>query len=95
MRSIYNDLFYLEHSNEVAIDIEQEEQSIKSFFDTQRNHFHQLITTQRTLIGYASAEPSFWWFNNNFSTDRYMTLIQQEIDMFQMLYNIDTAVSNT
>jgi hypothetical protein len=95
MGSIYNQLFCLEHTNETSIDVEQQEQKIQSFFNTQRNHFYQLITTQRSLIQHASAEPSLWWFNNNFSTDRYQSLVQQEIDIFLILHNIDTAVSNT
>jgi hypothetical protein len=95
MEFIYNKLFHHENSGEVALDVEKEEEEIKSFFDTQRNHFHQLITTQRTLVGHASVEPTFWWFNNNFSTIRYTSLVQQQIDMFQSLYSIDTAVTSS
>ncbi|CAF3844490.1 unnamed protein product [Adineta steineri] len=92
IRLIYDQLFYNKHLNEMSIDIEKEEQNIQSFFDVQRSHISQLITIQRNLIEHASSEPSFWWVNNNCSIKRYKTLVQQEIDMFQIFYCIDTAL---
>ncbi|CAF5178514.1 unnamed protein product, partial [Rotaria sp. Silwood1] len=54
--------------------------------------FHKLISTQRTLVGYASIEPSCWWLNNGFSTSRYKTLVQQQIDIYRMLYHINLSL---
>jgi hypothetical protein len=80
--------------NIVVVDIEEsKEQEIKSFADGQRNRFHQLISAQRILVGHASLEPTMWWFKNEFSSVRYSTLVDQQIDIFRMLHNIDAIVS--
>ena len=69
MHSIYDQLFHREHLDVVTVDIEKENaEEIKSFVDAQRSRFHQLISSQRTLVGHASLEPTMWWFQNNFSS---------------------------
>ncbi|CAF0897883.1 unnamed protein product [Didymodactylos carnosus] len=65
---------------------------INSFLDKQRIHFHQLISNQRVFVSNASTEPSFWWFKNDFSSISYNLIVQQQIDIFRMLHNIDTAL---
>jgi hypothetical protein len=52
-----------------------------------------MISIQRILVCSASIEPSCWWLNNGFSSSRYKTLVQQQIDIYQMLHNINTSVS--
>jgi hypothetical protein len=95
MHSIYDQLFHYEHFGQVSVDVKkQEEEEIESFFDTHQNNFQQLLSTERILLGHASLEPRFWCFNNNFSTNRYTSLVQQQIDIFQILHSIDRAVSN-
>jgi hypothetical protein len=95
MHSIYDQLFHYEHFGQVSVDVKkQEEEEIESFFDTHQNNFQQLLSTERILLGHASLEPRFWCFNNNFSTTRYTSLVQQQIDIFQILHSIDRAVSD-
>lgn len=96
MHSIYDQLFNYKHDNNSNIEIEtNEEQEIKSFLDAQRTRFHQLISGQRVLVTQASYEPTMWWFPNTFSSVRYDTLVSQQLDIFRMLHNIDTIVSDT
>ncbi|CAF3358711.1 unnamed protein product [Rotaria sp. Silwood1] len=93
MHSIYDQLSPHENLNVDIIDVEkQNEQEIKSFIDAQRSRFHQLISSQRVLVGHASLEPAMWWFHNSFSSIRYDTLVEQQIDMFRMLHNIDAIL---
>jgi hypothetical protein len=92
MHSIYDQLFHHHHSRESLIYLELQEKIIESFTDSQRNHFHRLIAVQRTLVEHASLEPTLWWMNNAFSAKRYNTLVQQQIDTFGMLHNIDATV---
>lgn len=92
MHTIYDKLFHHNHSRESLINIELEEQTVNSFIDFQRSQFHRLISVQLTLIEHASLEPALCWINNAFSTKRYSTLVQQQLDTFRMLYNIDTTV---
>jgi hypothetical protein len=86
--------------NSLSINIRDEfrSQSIKKkeinlTTDLQRNNFTHLISTQRTLLNSALQEPSVWWFNYAFSSERYNTLIKEQVDMFRMLHNMHTAVS--
>lgn len=92
MHSIYDQLFHHQHSRQSIVDLELQERKVESVIDAQRSHFHRLITVQRTLVEYASVEPTLWWVNNAFSTKRYNTLVQQEINTFRMLHNIDATV---
>jgi hypothetical protein len=92
MHSVYDQLFHHDHSRESLILLELEEQEIKSFTTTQRNHFHRLISQQRTLLAHASLEPTLWWVNNAFSKKRYSALIQQQMNIFKILNNIDGTV---
>jgi hypothetical protein len=92
MHSIYDQLFHHQHSRESLIHLEFEEKTIKSFINAQRCHFHQLIAVQRTLVEHASLEPTLWWVNNAFSTKRYNELVQQQINTFRILHNIDSIV---
>ncbi|CAF1199417.1 unnamed protein product [Rotaria sordida] len=92
MHSIYDQLFHHNHSRESIIRLELEQQKIESFIDVQRSCFHHLISLQRTLVEHASLEPTFWWINNNFSTKYYNVLIQQQINIFKMLHNIDATL---
>ena len=93
MHLIYDQLFHFQHFGQASVDVEKQEEEIESFFDAHQNDFQQLITTQRALLGHASLEPRFWCFNNNFSTNRYTTLIQQQIVILENLHSIDRAVS--
>ncbi len=94
MHIIHDKLFHYEHLDVTVVDMEKEnEQEMKSFLDAQRSHFHQLISGQRALVGHASLEPTMWWFQNNFSSIRYGTLVGQQVDIFRMLHNIDAIVS--
>ncbi|CAF3606759.1 unnamed protein product [Rotaria sordida] len=94
IHSIYDQLFPHENLEVDIIDVEKKnEQEIKSIIDTQRSRFHQLISSQRVLVGHASLEPTMWWFHNSFSSIRYDTLVEQQIDMFRMLHNIDTILT--
>ncbi|CAF2892029.1 unnamed protein product [Rotaria sp. Silwood2] len=93
MHSIYDQMFPHENLDVDIIDVEkQNEQEIESFIDAQRSRFHQLISSQRVLVGHASLEPTMWWFQNRFSSSRYETLLEQQIDMFRMLHNIDAIL---
>ncbi|CAF3245551.1 unnamed protein product [Rotaria sp. Silwood2] len=74
-------------NSDEQIDIE-----IKPFFDSYQNEFHRLMNTQQILLGYASLEPTFWWFKNDCPTARYTLLAQQQSDMFRLLQNIDKAL---
>lgn len=69
MHSIYDRLFHGEHdnilymdssesSNDKEVEPEDEDEEITSFADAQRSRFHQLISTQRTLVQHASLEPT-------------------------------------
>jgi hypothetical protein len=93
MDFIYNQFYYPEQLDHVSLNIDQQEENIKSSFQIKRDDIYQLIITQQTLIEHASVEPSLWWLHNNFSTNRYKTLVQQEIDIFQLLFCINTTVS--
>lgn len=84
-----------ESSNDKEVEPEDEDEEITSFADAQRSRFHQLISTQRTLVQHASLEPTLWWFKNSFSTNRYSVLVDQQIDLFRMLHNIDAIVSDS
>ncbi|CAF5210237.1 unnamed protein product, partial [Rotaria magnacalcarata] len=93
MHSIYGQFLPDDNSDISIINVEiQNEQEVKSFIDTQRSRFHQLISSQRTLVGHVALEPTLWWFHNTFSTARYETLVQQQVDMFRMLHNIDAIL---
>ena len=92
MHLIYDQLFHHQHSRQSIVDLELVENKIESVIDYQRIDFYRLINIQRTLVEYASVEPTLWWVNNAFSTKRYNILVQQQIKTFQMLHNIDTAV---
>ena len=103
MHSIYDQLFHSEHDNILYMDTsesgeakedEEEKEEIKSFADAQRSRFHLLISIQRALVQHASLEPTLWWFKNSFSSTRYVTLVDQQTDLFRMLHNIDAIVSN-
>lgn len=48
---------------------------------------------QRLLVSYASLEPSYWWLKNDFSSSRYKILVEQQIDIYRMLHNINSSVS--
>ncbi|CAF1360199.1 unnamed protein product [Adineta steineri] len=65
---------------------------IKFHIDNERRCFLKLISIQRTLVGYACIEPSCWWLNNGFSTSRYKKLLEQQIDIYRMLHNINTCL---
>jgi hypothetical protein len=90
-QSIYNKLSFDKNSTEIIFDIEKEKE-VESFFATQRNRFYQLILTQRAGIQHIAVEPTFFWVNH-FSSKQYITLIEQEIDICQILQTIDAAVS--
>jgi hypothetical protein len=94
MHLVFDQLFHFQQSNEFAIDVIVEREKVKSFFNSHRCHFQQLIHTQQTLIKDASLEPKFWCFTKIFSKTCYNKLVQQQIDMFTMLYNIDATVSH-
>ncbi|CAF1406378.1 unnamed protein product [Rotaria sordida] len=93
MHSIYDQLAPHENLDIEIIDVEKKnEQEIKSVIDAQRSRFQQLISSQRILVGHAALEPTMWWFHNNFSSIRYDTLVEQQVNMFRMLYNIDAIL---
>jgi hypothetical protein len=92
MHSIYDQLFHHTHSNESLIHLELDKQNMESFIDFQRSYFHRLISFQRTLVEHASIEPTLWWINNTFSTKLYNTLVQEQINLFRILHNIDATV---
>ncbi|CAF5145596.1 unnamed protein product, partial [Rotaria sp. Silwood1] len=73
-------------NSDELIDVE-----VKPFFDSYQLEFHRLMNIQQILLGYASLEPTFWWFKNNFPIARYTLLVQQQSDMFQLLQIIDRA----
>lgn len=96
IRSIYDQLLPDESSDLNIIEIEKaNEEEVKSFVDTQRSRFHQMISSQRGLVRQAALEPTMWWFHNSFSLSRYETLVEQQVDIFRMLHNIDAIVSRT
>ena len=89
MHDVYDELFHdeqIEKDTSITIDP-------ISFLDKQRSQFNQLISSQRILVLNASLEPSFFWFKNSFSSIRYNLIVQQQINIFRMLNNIDIAVS--
>ncbi|CAF4332394.1 unnamed protein product, partial [Rotaria sp. Silwood2] len=88
---IYNKVFHHEDNQENLIDFSTLD-DIKYYIDNQRRTFHKLINIQRTLVGYASIEPTCWWLNNGFSTSRYKTLVQHQIDIYRMLYHINSSL---
>jgi hypothetical protein len=93
MHKVYDELFHHEHlQKDISIYFDNKNQ-IKSFLDKQRSYFHQLISSQRILVSNASMEPAFCWFQNGFSSSRYNLIVQQQINIFRMLHNIDAAVS--
>ncbi len=92
IHSIYDQFFQHQHARRSSITLEQQ-QEIKFNIDIQRRHFHQLISSQRTLVNYASLEPSICWFNYGFSSSRYSLLVQQQLDMFRMLDSMYATVS--
>ena len=94
MHSIYDQLFHQEHRRDSIIDLPLsfEDNQIESVIDSQRNQFHRLINAQQVLVEQASLEPTLWWIDNAFSTKRYRALVQQEIETFRMLRNIDATV---
>jgi len=89
---IYNKVFHHEDTEQTTIDFSKLD-DIKYYIDTQRRYFHKMISIQRILVCSASIEPSCWWLNNGFSNSRYKTLVQQQIDIYRMLHNINTSVS--
>ena len=91
LHSIYDQFFNHQHSGRLLI--EDREQKVESDFYIQRSRFHQLISAQRILINHAVHEPSLWWFNHGFSSTRYRILVQQQLDVFRMLHNINATVS--
>ncbi|CAF1140908.1 unnamed protein product [Rotaria sp. Silwood1] len=92
MHKLYDELFHHQHmENEISIDFENINE-IKSFLDEQRYHFHQLISSQRMLVTTVSMEPTFCWFKNPFSSSHYNLIVQQQMDIFRMLHNIDVAL---
>jgi hypothetical protein len=93
MHEVYHQLFHHQYlENGISISFENENK-IKSFLDKQRSTFQQLITSQRISVLNASIEPTFFWFKNEFSSSRYNLIVQQQIDLFRILHNIDAAVS--
>jgi hypothetical protein len=94
MHEVFDQLFDHEHlEKDISIYFDNENE-IKSFLDKQRSCFQQLISSQRILVSNASIEPAFFWFKNQFSSSRYNLIVQQQIDIFRMLHNIDAAVSS-
>lgn len=95
MHEVYDQLFHHQHSDEemkqFSIDLNNQNE-IKSFLDKQRTKFHQLISFQRIFVANASIEPTFFWFKNDFSSNRYEKIVQQQIDIFRILHNIDVAL---
>jgi len=92
MHSIYDKLFHYNHSRESLTQLDLGEKKVESFIDVQRCHFYRLTSLQRTLVEHASLEPALWWINNAFSTRRYTALVEQQINTFRMLYDIDATV---
>ncbi|CAF1403007.1 unnamed protein product [Adineta steineri] len=92
IRSIYNKLILDKNPTGIYFDIEKDKE-VESFFAAQRNNFYQFITTQRTGIQHIAIEPTFLWINN-FSSNHYTTLIEQELDICQILHTIDAALMN-
>ncbi|UJR24079.1 hypothetical protein I4U23_027047 [Adineta vaga] len=92
MHKVYDELFHHEHFEKDHSIYFNNQNQIKSFLQWQRLSFHQLISIQRILVSNASIEPIFCWFKNHFSTIRYNLIIQQQIDIFRILHNIDAAL---
>jgi len=94
MYKVYDELFHHKHfEKDISIYFDNKNQ-IKSFLHKQRSSFQQLISNQRILVSNVSIEPSFSRFKNEFSSSRYNLIVQQQIDIFRMLQNIDAAVSS-
>ncbi|CAF1333701.1 unnamed protein product [Adineta steineri] len=92
MHKVYDELFHHQHlEKDISIYFNNKNQ-IKPFLDKQRSYFHQLISSQRILVSNASIEPTFCWFKNGFSSSRYNLIVQQQIDIFRMLHNIDATL---
>ncbi|CAF4574337.1 unnamed protein product, partial [Didymodactylos carnosus] len=89
---IYDQLLLLRTNNTtttIQIDIDKQ-LKLGAFLASQHSIFQSLIDVQRILVGEASVEPTFWL--KSFSKSQYKTLIQQQIDVFRMLHNIDTSL---
>ena len=94
MRQVFDELFHHQHiEKKISIEMENNNE-ITSFLDHQRAQFHQLINSQQMLVANASIEPTFCWFKNPFSSSHYTVLVQQQMNIFRMLHNIDAAVSS-
>ena len=91
LHSVYDQFFHHQHSGRLLIEDHDDEE--KSDFHIQRSRFHQLIGAQRILVNHAIHEPSLWWFNYGFSSTRYRILVQQQLDVFRMLHNINATAS--
>ncbi|CAF4839179.1 unnamed protein product [Rotaria sp. Silwood1] len=93
MDNSFEQVFHQNDKNECSansdelIDVE-----VKPFFDSYQLEFHRLMNIQQILLGYASLEPTFWWFKNDFPIARYTLLAQQQSNMFQLLQIIDRAL---
>ncbi|CAF3828220.1 unnamed protein product [Rotaria sordida] len=93
MDNSFKQMYHQNDKNESSTDgDEQIDIEIKSFFDSHQLQFYRLMNTQRILLGYASLEPTFWWFKNDLPTARYALLAQQQDDMFRLLQSIDRAL---
>jgi hypothetical protein len=93
MYSVYDQLFNHEHLEKDLSVCFQNPAEIQSFLHKQRSHFNKLITSERLLVSNAQLEPSFCWFQNRFCSFHYNLIVEEQIDIFRMLHNIDTAVS--
>ncbi|CAF1195700.1 unnamed protein product [Adineta ricciae] len=91
IHSVYDQFFQHQHARRYSLSMNEEEE-IKFHIDLQRRHFHQLISSQRIQLNYASLEPSIWWFNYGFSPSQYDLLIKQQLDMFRMLHNMHATL---
>ncbi|CAF1032359.1 unnamed protein product [Adineta steineri] len=91
IHSVYDHLFQQQDSKQQSIDVDQHEET-KFNIDPERNHFHRLITSQRTLVQSTALEPSFLWFNYGFSSSRYHTLALQQHDMFRILHSMHATL---
>jgi len=88
MHEVYDELFHDKHFS-ICLNNENE---MKSFLHKQRPKFQQLISFQRIFVANASIEPTFFWFKNDFSSNRYEKIVPRQIDMFRILHNIDAAL---
>lgn len=89
----YNEVFHHHPSGPIENIVELSElNDIKYYIENERRLFHQIISVQQTLVDYASVEPSWCWLKNAFSNSRYTILVQQQIEIYRMLHNINTSV---